>query len=189
MSFDMDRRNALTEIPNKWFASLKDKVAGKEPGSETVVNQLPTEQEKHCPGCGVMLPENAKFCLRCRAKMLDYAPKSVASARKERLCDDCGSAISLGRKTCVWCGAKREVDSPSAPETWEGASRTASSTDGYVMFGELRDPDMPLVYRHWARFSRIFPRFWPFFAQVTMGSCMWHIRMNSQNGLRRSADA
>lgn len=117
--FDADKRRALTDIPNEWFRSLKDKAMGTERGSETVAAHLEAEREKHCPTCGVTLPENVKFCSECGAKMLDYAPKLAASVERERSCDNCGCAVSVNHRVCIYCGADVKL-TPDAPksDTW-----------------------------------------------------------------------
>lgn len=47
-----------------------------------------------CKKCGNILPENAKFCFECGAKV-----------EQDLICTACGAKMSLGYKFCIECGA------------------------------------------------------------------------------------
>ncbi len=56
----------------------------------------PSPAESKCANCGTALPENAKFCLQCGAK--------VESAEELVTCPKCGEKVANGR-FCLNCGA------------------------------------------------------------------------------------
>lgn len=55
-------------------------------------------QTSKCLKCGSVLPENAKFCLECGAKVETFS-------ENEMICPKCGNKTPKG-KFCVECGAK-----------------------------------------------------------------------------------
>ena len=57
----------------------------------------PAHAERKCAKCGAALPENAKFCLECGAKVEPPAPSAV-------VCPKCGATVA-GGKFCLNCGA------------------------------------------------------------------------------------
>ncbi len=61
----------------------------------------PTEQAPaaKCAGCGAVLPENAKFCLECGAKVVPPVPDGMV------VCPQCGQTVAKG-KFCLECGYK-----------------------------------------------------------------------------------
>ncbi len=52
-----------------------------------------------CKKCGKMLPENAKFCFECGAKV-----------EQELICSVCGAKMPVGYKYCMECGSKLSDD-------------------------------------------------------------------------------
>ncbi len=57
----------------------------------------PSAPQHPCPGCGMALPENARFCPGCGAKAQAPQPGLVR-------CSGCGESVPSG-KFCVSCGA------------------------------------------------------------------------------------
>lgn len=52
-----------------------------------------------CAGCGATLPEGAKFCLECGAKVVPPVPDNMI------VCPQCGNTVAKG-KFCLECGYK-----------------------------------------------------------------------------------
>ena len=78
-----------------------EKLANKENTSkvEEVTRDTHQESEKtqECPNCHCLLPETAKFCIKCGTKIEPQGPA---------FCMECGSPLRPGAKFCSKCGAK-----------------------------------------------------------------------------------
>lgn len=92
----------------------------------TAAEDSAASQAAKCAECGAVMPENAKFCLECGAKVKPpkakdniVCPKCGASvpegkfclecgARLEELCSKCGAKLITGAKFCLECGNKIE---------------------------------------------------------------------------------
>ena len=86
--------------------------------------EQPKQETQHtCPKCGKTLPENAKFCLECGAKIELLAenemicPACGQKTHKGKFCMECGAALvskcakcgaelPVGAKFCLECGEK-----------------------------------------------------------------------------------
>ncbi len=91
---------------------------------ETKENSASEENTKvKCPSCGAEVPENAKFCLECGAKIEilseneTICPSCGAKTAKGKFCSECGSQlvkncpkcgveVPNGAKFCLECGEK-----------------------------------------------------------------------------------
>ena len=78
-----------------------DKLANKENTSKVEEATRDAHQEsgktKECPNCHCLLPETAKFCIKCGTKIEPQGPA---------FCMECGSPLRPGAKFCSKCGAK-----------------------------------------------------------------------------------
>lgn len=75
---------------------------------DTVGNAVPTSSTKagaNCPSCGKPLPEGAKFCLECGAKV-------PQASEEEIICPSCGKQTPKG-KFCIQCGAPLALKCPN----------------------------------------------------------------------------
>lgn len=68
-------------------------VSGVVTNSMNGALQQVNEQPKKCPKCNAILPNNAKFCMECGAKLENKCPK-------------CGAVVPLDSKFCLECGEK-----------------------------------------------------------------------------------
>ncbi len=92
-------------------------------GQSSAAEQTPPSTVAKCPKCGAVLPENAKFCLQCGAKIeaddgLVVCPKCGAKVAKGKFCLECGASLQTpvcpkcgknvvpGAKFCLECGEK-----------------------------------------------------------------------------------
>ncbi len=57
--------------------------------------------EKKCPFCNTTLPEEAKFCFNCGAKL----EEKQSSGKEILICEVCGFENKPGSKFCISCGA------------------------------------------------------------------------------------
>jgi len=76
------------------------------PKDATAENTATPPTAAKCPKCGATLPENAKFCLECGAKVEPPAPPAV-------VCPKCGAKVA-GGKFCLECGAP--LTPPTCPK-------------------------------------------------------------------------
>lgn len=78
-----------------------EKLANKENTSKVEEATKDTHQEsgktQECPNCHCLLPETAKFCIKCGTKIEPQGPA---------FCMECGSSLRPGAKFCPKCGAK-----------------------------------------------------------------------------------
>ena len=78
-----------------------EKLANKENTSKVEEATKDTHQEsektQECPNCHCLLPETAKFCIKCGTKIEPQGPA---------FCMECGSPLRPGAKFCSKCGAK-----------------------------------------------------------------------------------
>ena len=78
-----------------------EKLANKENTSKVEETTRDTHQEsgktQECPNCHCLLPETAKFCIKCGTKIEPQGPA---------FCMECGSQLRPGAKFCSKCGAK-----------------------------------------------------------------------------------
>ena len=78
-----------------------EKLANKENTSKVEETTRDTHQEsgktQECPNCHCLLPETAKFCIKCGTKIEPQGPA---------FCMECGSPLRPGAKFCSKCGAK-----------------------------------------------------------------------------------
>ena len=68
-----------------------------------------------CPKCGNELPENAKFCLECGAKI-------ETLSENEMLCPHCGKKTPKG-KFCMECGGKLQLSCPNCGKDVPGGAK------------------------------------------------------------------
>ena len=61
----------------------------------TDVQTAATSEGVRCPECGEPVPNGAKFCMACGAKM-----------EKQEVCPACGEPIVKGAKFCLNCGRR-----------------------------------------------------------------------------------
>ena len=81
--------------------------------NESISNAVKPQTSK-CLKCGSVLPQNAKFCLECGAKV-------EALSENEMICPKCGSKTPKG-KFCCECGAKLQNICPNCgKESPQGA--------------------------------------------------------------------
>lgn len=81
--------NAFEKLTNKENTS-KVEEATKDTHQES-------EKTQECPNCHCLLPETAKFCIKCGTKIEPQGPA---------FCMECGSSLRPGAKFCPKCGAK-----------------------------------------------------------------------------------
>ena len=78
-----------------------EKLANKENTSKVEEATKDTHQEsektQECPNCHCLLPETAKFCIKCGTKIEPQGPA---------FCMECGSPLRPGAKFCSKCGEK-----------------------------------------------------------------------------------
>lgn len=78
-----------------------EKQVNKENTSKVEKVTRDTHQEsgknQECPNCHYLLPETAKFCIKCGTKIEPQGPA---------FCMECGSSLRPGAKFCPKCGAK-----------------------------------------------------------------------------------
>ena len=78
-----------------------EKLTNKENTSKVEETTRDTHQEsgktQECPNCHCLLPETAKFCIKCGTKIEPQGPA---------FCMECGSPLRPGAKFCSKCGAK-----------------------------------------------------------------------------------
>ena len=78
-----------------------EKLTNKENTSKVEETTRDTHQESEktqdCPNCHCLLPETAKFCIKCGTKIEPQGPA---------FCMECGSSLRPGAKFCPKCGAK-----------------------------------------------------------------------------------
>ena len=78
-----------------------EKLVNKENTSKVEETTRDTHQEsgknQECPNCHCLLPETAKFCIKCGTKIEPQGPA---------FCMECGSPLRPGAKFCPKCGAK-----------------------------------------------------------------------------------
>lgn len=78
-----------------------EKLANKENTNKVEEATKDTHQEsektQECPNCHCLLPETAKFCIKCGTKIEPQGPA---------FCMECGSSLRPGAKFCSKCGAK-----------------------------------------------------------------------------------
>ena len=72
--------------------------------NDSIANAVKPQTNK-CLKCGSVLPENAKFCLECGAKV-------ETLSENEMICPKCGNKTPKG-KFCVECGAKLQNVCPN----------------------------------------------------------------------------
>lgn len=72
--------------------------------NDSIANAV-KQQTSKCLKCGSVLPENAKFCLECGAKV-------EMLSENEMMCPKCGNKTPKG-KFCVECGAKLQNICPN----------------------------------------------------------------------------
>ena len=72
--------------------------------NDSIANAVKPQTSK-CLKCGSVLPENAKFCLECGAKV-------EILSENEMICPKCGNKTPKG-KFCVECGAKLQNSCPN----------------------------------------------------------------------------
>ena len=72
--------------------------------NDSIANAVKPQTNK-CLKCGSVLPENAKFCLECGAKV-------ETLSENEMICPKCGNKTPKG-KFCVECGAKLQNICPN----------------------------------------------------------------------------
>ena len=72
--------------------------------NDSIANTVKPQTSK-CLKCGSVLPENAKFCLECGAKV-------EILSENEMICPKCGNKTPKG-KFCVECGAKLQNSCPN----------------------------------------------------------------------------
>lgn len=58
--------------------------------------------EKVCPVCGTTLPEHAKFCFQCGARITEEIKEEKVQVI---ICEICGFENEVGSKYCVSCGS------------------------------------------------------------------------------------
>lgn len=87
-------------------------------------------QSAKCPKCGNALPENAKFCLECGAKIEQLG-------ESEMICPHCGKKTPKG-KFCMECGGKLQLSCPNCGnEIPQGAKFCLEC--GYKLGGEKNE--------------------------------------------------
>lgn len=78
-----------------------EKLVNKENTSKVEETTRDAHQEsgknQECPNCHCLLPETAKFCIKCGTKIEQQGPA---------FCMECGSSLRPGAKFCSKCGAK-----------------------------------------------------------------------------------
>ena len=57
---------------------------------------------KECPNCKAMVPDVAKFCIKCRFNIKEYEEKQQ---NQPLFCMECGAEIVEGAAFCMECGA------------------------------------------------------------------------------------
>lgn len=94
------------------------------PGTNNVFNNE-TKKVSKCPKCNADLPEKAKFCFVCGAKIENLSDNEVicptcgkktpkgkfcmnCGSALVRKCSNCGAELSSGAKFCLECGTKVE---------------------------------------------------------------------------------
>ena len=75
--------------------------------NESITNAVNPQNSNvsKCPKCGNELPENAKFCLECGAKI-------ESLSENEMICPHCGKKTPKG-KFCMECGGKLQLSCPN----------------------------------------------------------------------------
>ena len=81
--------NTFKKLTNKENTSKVEEVT-RDAHQESGKNQ-------ECPNCHYLLPETAKFCIKCGTKIEPQGPA---------FCMECGSPLRPGAKFCPKCGAK-----------------------------------------------------------------------------------
>ncbi len=61
-------------------------------------------EEKVCPVCGTVLPQDARFCFKCGARVVKEEESEKEKA-KVVVCEICGFENDSGNKYCVSCGS------------------------------------------------------------------------------------
>ncbi len=96
---------------------------------ETVSMQNRLQELKgitRCPACGAKVPEGAKFCAFCGAKLVDAA----SPEKTEKVCPACGAKLAASSNFCTVCGAKLEPGETEKPDAEpETQSQTAETQD------------------------------------------------------------
>jgi len=80
-----------------------------------------------CKGCGIELPEKAKFCQECGTK------NEISAAPKQQnmilVCGSCGTIPEEGKKFCLSCGAKLSESGVMKPVEQDGTEQEAAGSD------------------------------------------------------------
>ncbi|HHU63508.1 MAG TPA: zinc-ribbon domain-containing protein [Clostridiales bacterium] len=71
-------------------------------GAQTNTKSAVSSGVLSCAGCGAQLPDGARFCISCGAKVDDVADSPVGS----RFCHNCGQKLQPEAKFCSGCGVK-----------------------------------------------------------------------------------
>lgn len=89
------------------------------------VNQVKPQANIKCNKCGKEIPQNAKFCLECGAKIEAFAENQIichkcgkktakgkfcmeCGEKLQAVCPNCGKEITAGAKFCLECGTRLE---------------------------------------------------------------------------------
>lgn len=89
------------------------------------VNQVKPQSNIKCNKCGKEIPQNAKFCLECGAKIEAFAENQIichkcgkktakgkfcmeCGEKLQAVCPNCGKEIIAGAKFCLECGTRLE---------------------------------------------------------------------------------
>ena len=96
-------------------------------------DSAPADRSEGCPSCGSAIPDGARFCVDCGARL-------VVSG-----CPDCGEPLVPGRRFCPACGravspdGTREADDEPEPPEEVGPTGSAERRRVSVLFVDLVD--------------------------------------------------